>query len=76
MSNPNLSPLTDAAAGSGMLQVLLQGIEIDLHDVNLSSRQGIDEICSWYSCDLGASPLRDQAAPVPIDCRCEANVPR
>jgi hypothetical protein len=34
------------AAVSGTLQVPLQGIEIDLHYVNLSSRESIDEVCS------------------------------
>jgi hypothetical protein len=64
------------AAASGMPQVLLQGIEIDLHYVYLSSRKCVDKVCSWHSCDFGASPLRDQAAPVPIDCSSEANVLR
>lgn len=64
------------AAVSGTLQVPLQGIEIDLHYVNLSSRESIDEVCSCYTRDLGPPALGDQAAPVPIDCCRETNVLR
>ena len=57
-----------------MLQVSLQGVEIDLHYLDLSSRESIDEVCSRYSGDLGTPPLRDQATPVPIDSRREPHV--
>ena len=64
-----------ATAGAGTIHFLLQLVRGDLHHVDPSLRQRVQEIGPGYARNLCSTALGDETSAVPIDRCSELDVP-